>query len=85
MPDIYILAYLTKKYNMKFLISSIVCFCCRGSEVTFSHLQLLLQNQVGGGVNFKQTWHKTFLSTKQFKFVQMKGYSLFQGGMITTV
>ena len=42
----------------------------------FPHFHLLLQNH---WVNFNQTWHKNILGWWGLKFVQMKGYRLFQG------
>ena len=45
-------------------------------SVNFSHFQLLLQNHLA---NFNKTWHKPFLGeAREFKFVQIKGPTLFQ-------
>jgi hypothetical protein len=44
-----------------------------------SFKNLLLQNH---HVNFNQTWHKSSLEERGFKFVQLKGIAPLQGEII---
>ena len=47
----------------------------RGTKIHSFH-DLFLQNH---SANFYQTWHKSSLGEREFKFVQMMGYASFQG------